>query len=159
MTVAQREENVELETASNRLADGFTSYLNKIRTIDQTSWTAGGAISVRVTERATRYLKSGRPALTQLGGTLRIYFLFAYHYALLNLSQFTDCHYPGLTILDLFPDIAKGEAMRDRVSLVMRPFVDLASDPSLMPIQVIATSRDAAEETGINVIYLQHTWG
>lgn len=157
--VASKEENVELETASDRLANGLTDYLNQIRAIDQSSWTAGGAISVRITERSTRYLRDGRPALPQLGGTLRIYFLFAYHYALLNLCRFPDCHFPGLAILDLFPDIAKGAAMRDRVALVLKPFATLASDPKVAPIQVIATSRDFAEEPNMHLIHLRHTWG
>jgi hypothetical protein len=64
-----------------------------------------------------------RHVLPQLGGTLRIYFLFAYYYALLNLCRFAECHYPRLVILDLVPDIAKGETMRDRVGLVLEPFV------------------------------------
>ncbi|MGE3280012.1 MAG: hypothetical protein AB7O13_03240 [Alphaproteobacteria bacterium] len=100
-----------------------------------------------------------RRALLQLGGTLRIYFLFAYHYALLNLCRFTECHYPGLVILDLFPDIAKGKTMRDRVGLVLEPFVFLAADPGITPIQVIATRRDFGENPGMNVIHLRHTWG
>jgi hypothetical protein len=64
-----------------------------------------------------------RHVLPQLGGTLRIYFLFAYYYALLNLCRFAECHYPRLVILDLVPDIAKGETMRDRAGLVLEPFV------------------------------------
>jgi hypothetical protein len=93
-----------------------------------------------------------RHVLPQLGGTLRIYFLFAYYYALLNLCRFAECHYPRLVILDLVPDIAKGETMRDRAGLVLEPFVFLAAGPGITPIQVIATSRDFGEHPGMNVI-------
>ena len=97
--------------------------------------------------------------MLQLGGTLRIYFLFAYHYALLNLCRFAEYHYPGLVILDLVPGIAKGETMRDRIGLGLEPFVFLAEGPGTTPIQVIATSRGFGEHPGMNLIHLRHTWG
>jgi hypothetical protein len=156
--VSAKEEGVDFETASDRLGDGFNDYLNQLRTLDQASWTKGGAVAVRVGERAVRYMIGSRPALPQLGGTLRIYFLFAYHYALLNLCRFPGCHHPGLAVLDFFPDIAKGEAVRDRLSTVLRPFAALAADRGVAPIQVIATSRDFAAQPGMNLIHLPHTW-
>jgi hypothetical protein len=111
-----------------------------------------------VSEKRIQYLIAGRLAMSQLGGTLTIFFLFAYHYALLNLSRFLDCHYPGLTVLDVWPDIAKGVAIRDRLSVVFEPFVSLARGPDIGTVQVIATSRDFAPQPDINLIQLSQTW-
>jgi hypothetical protein len=126
--------------------------------LDETSWTKGGAVIVRVTERRAQYLISGRPAKSQLGGTLTIFFLFAYHYALLNLSRFSDCHYPGLAVLDLFPEIAKGVAIRERLNLVLDPFVRLFQDPHIKPVQVIATARDFPPRPDVHFNRLEHIW-
>jgi hypothetical protein len=100
----------------------------------------------------------GRSAKRQLGGTLTIYFLFAYHYALLNISKYADCHHPGLTILDFYPDIAREAALGDRLHLVLGPFVQLASHKDIAPIQVIATSRGLPERPNINFIHLTEVW-
>ena len=91
-------------------------------------------------------------------GKLTLYFLFAYHYALLNLSRYPDCHYPGLAVLDFYPDIAREAALGDRLQLVLGPFVQLALEKDLEPIQVIATSRGLPERPNINFIYLTEVW-
>jgi hypothetical protein len=156
-SVAAKEEKAELETASDRLTDGFNTYLNKIRQLDSTSWTKTGPIAVRVTDRRTQYLIDGRSAKPQLGATLTIFFLFAYQFSLLNLSRYENCHYPGITILDFFPDIAKGVATRDRLGLVLDPFTHLAQE--IAPLQVIATARDFPDDMpNVNLISLTHTW-
>jgi hypothetical protein len=156
--LADKEEKAELETASDRLTDGFNTYLNEIRRFDDTSWTTSNPVTVRVTDRNTRFLIGRRPAMSQLGGTLTIYFLFAYHYALLSLSRFSDCHYPGLTILDLFPEIIEGVTIRDRLGLVLDPFVELSEDPAIAPIQVIATGTDFPMRPDIHRITLNEIW-
>ena len=140
--LASKEESADLEEASDRLTDGFNTYLNRIRSFDDKSWTKSSPVTVRITDRNTRFLIDRRPAMSQLGGTLMIYFLFAYHFALLNLTRFSGCHYPGLTILDLFPEIIDGVTIRDRLGMVLEPFVELSEDPAIAPIQVIATGTD-----------------
>jgi hypothetical protein len=115
-------------------------------------------VSVSISERRTQLSIGGRPAKPQLGGTLMIYFLFAYHYALLNLTQHDDCHYPGLTILDFYPDIARENALGDRLHLVLGPFVQLSRDKRIEPIQVIATSRGLPKRPHIHYIHLTEPW-
>jgi hypothetical protein len=114
--------------------------------------------SVSIRKRTPHTTIGGRPAKPQLGGTLTIYFLFAYHYALLSLTRYQDCHYPGLAILDFYPDIARESALGDRLHLVLSPFVQLSQDGTIEPIQVIATSRALPERPHINYIYLTETW-
>ncbi len=156
--LAQHEEKAEFEAASDRLEMGFNTYMNAISRVDETSWMKNGQIRVRITDRNTRFLIGNRPAQSQLGGRLTIYFLFAYQYALLNLSRFPECHYPGLTVLDLFPELVDGIAIRDRLALVLKPFVDLSKDPQIEPIQVIATGNDFMSQPDVNRIELRNVW-
>jgi hypothetical protein len=156
--VAKNENKVDFDEAGDRLSEGFNTYLNTIRTRDPSTWTATGEVSVSVSERRTQLSIGGRPAKSKLGGTLTIYFLFAYHYALLNLSRNPDCHYPGLTILDFYPDIAKESALGTRLHLVLSPFVELSQDKTIEPIQVIATSRALPKRPHINYIELTDIW-
>lgn len=156
--VAKNENKVDFDVAGDRLSEGFNTYLNTIRTRDPSTWTATGEVSASVSERRTQFSIGGRPAKSKLGGTLTIYFLFAYHYTLLNLSRHPDCHYPGLAILDFYPDIAKESALGTRLHLVLSPFIELSQDKTIQPIQVIATSRALPRRPHINYIQLTETW-
>jgi hypothetical protein len=93
----RKEQVVDFEKAGERLSDGFNKYLNTIREQDSSSWTKTGDVTAWISERRTQLQIGGRTARKQLGGTLTIYFLFAYHYTLLNLSRYQDCHYPGVS--------------------------------------------------------------
>lgn len=157
-SIAQREAVLDFEKAGDRLAEGFNTYLDVIRQSDPNTWTKTGSISCSIDERRIQLSISGRSARSQLGGTLTIYFLFAYHYTLLNLSRYADCHYPGLAILDFYPDIAKESALGDRLYLVLAPFIGLSQDKDIEPVQVICTSRALPERKHINYIHLTETW-
>jgi hypothetical protein len=84
--------------------------------------------------------------------------LFAYDYAFLNLSRNPDCHYPGLTLLGFYPDIAQEDALGDRLHLVLGSFVQLSLDKNIAPIQVIATTRVLPKRPNINFIPLTKVW-
>lgn len=156
--VSERQQIADFEKAGDRLSDGFNIYLNTIHEQDDRSWTKAGEVSASITENRTLLKIGARSAKKQLGGTLMIYFLFAYNYALLNLSRYPECHYPGLTLLDFYPDIAQESALGDRLHLVLGPFVQLSSDKNIRPIQVIATTRALPERPNINFIRLTEVW-
>jgi hypothetical protein len=42
--------------------------------------------------------------------------------------------YPGLTVLDFYPDIAKESSLGTRLHLVLSPFVELSQDKTIEPI-------------------------
>ncbi|MBI1682693.1 hypothetical protein [Caulobacter hibisci] len=156
--VAAHEEGASFESASDWLSEGFTTYLNRIRAMDPQTWTKGGAVTVRVSDRKTNFFIDGKPAKTQLGGTLTIYFSFAYQYALLDLMRRPGTHYPGLAVLDAFPDIAKGAGLRTPMGVVLRPFVELAAQQEIAPVQVILTARDFPTSEPVHFIPLRDVW-
>lgn len=156
--VAAREEGASFEAASDWLSEGFTTYLNRIQALDADTWTKAGAVTVRVSDRKTNFFIDGKPARTQLGGTLTIYFSFAYQYALLDLMRRPGTHFPGLAILDTFPDIAMGRGLRDPLGLVVRPYAELASQETIAPVQVILTARDFPATEKVHFIRLHDAW-
>lgn len=156
--VAAHEEQASFEEASDWLTEGFNTYLNRVQALDPTTWIKSGRVSVRVSERRTTYQIGGRPARVQLGGTLTLYWVFAYQYALLDLMRRPGTHYPGVAILDTFPDMAVGAGLRDPLGLVMRPFEELAKRPDVAPIQVILTARDFPPTQSSHLITITDSW-
>jgi predicted nucleic acid-binding Zn-ribbon protein len=156
--ITKNESKIDFDEAGDRLSGGFNTYLDTIRERDPNTWTATGEVSALISDRRTQLNIGSRPARSKLGGTLTIYFVFAYHYALLTLSRFANCHYPGLAILDFIPDIAEESALGSRLHLVLSPFVELSQDKEIEPIQVIATSRALPKKPNINYIELTEVW-
>lgn len=156
--VAAREEGASFEAASDWLSEGFTTYLNRIQALDANTWTKAGAVTVRVNDRKTNIFIDGKPARTQLGGTLTIYFSFAYQYALLDLMRRPGTHFPGLAVMDTFPDIAMGAGLRDPLGLVVRPFAELAAQKTIAPVQIILTARDFPATEKVHFVRLTDAW-
>lgn len=156
--VTQHEEQVSFETASDWLSEGFNTYLNRIRSLDPRSWIKSGAVTVRVSDRRTTFQIGGRPARAQLGGTLVLYWVLAYQYALLDLMRRIGTHYPGVAILDTFPDMAVGAGLRDPLGLAMQPFEELSRREDVCPIQVILTARDFPSTESANLVQMTESW-
>lgn len=84
-----------------------------------------------------------------LGGTDSLYFLMAYHYGLLSLSDKPSSHYPGLAIIDL-PGEFSGEAIEDKENFIVQPFIDLLSSSEFSEAQLIITG---ASFTGLEGVH------
>src|SRR5687768_8039768 len=77
-------------------------------------WGIGNSVSVRFGERTVK-LRAGESAWkAKLGGTQRLYFLFAYHYALLNLTRFENTLYPGFAMIDFPASLEDRAAIADK---------------------------------------------
>src|ERR1039457_3580140 len=99
--VESQTSQVDFETLADRLRDGMVTYFNRIVQLNPKSW-LGNTVSVRLAERSLRLRVGESGWKAKLGGTQRLYFLFAYHYALLSLSRYPDALYPGFLMID-FP--------------------------------------------------------
>ena len=73
--VHEQAADVDFESLSDHLRDGFMTYLNGITSLNPNSW-LGAAISVRVSERSFRFRVSESNWKTKLGATQRLYFSF-----------------------------------------------------------------------------------
>jgi hypothetical protein len=84
-----------------------------------------------------------------LGGTDTLYFLMAYQYGLLTLSDKQDCHHPGLSVIDV-PGEFSGEAVEDKENFIVQPFIDLLARDSFRGAQAIITGAAFTGLQGVN---------
>lgn len=154
--VTAQSSSLEFGRASDALQDGMVTYLNAIKAAVPSSWTQKDP-QVRLDERRARFTVGDRKWDTQLGGTLTIYFLLAYHYALMGLVRLDHCHFPGFLVLD-FPAELDGTSIRDTENFAIEPFVTLLSQGAYRGCQVIASGVAFENLKGANRIEFTKVW-
>lgn len=142
--------------ASDHLRDGMVSYLNAIMKSVPKAWTQREP-KVILDERKARFQVGERKWDTQLGGTLSLYYLLAYHYALMGLVNIGSCHFPGFLALD-FPAELDGASTRDTENFAVEPFVTLLAQDKFQSCQVIATGAAFEGLKGANRIEFTKVW-
>ena len=155
--VARQSAALDFERASDRLQDGMTTYLNSIKKAAPTSWTQKEA-RVRINEKKVRFLVGDRKWDSQLGGTLSLYFLIAYHYALMTLTKEESCHFPGFLVLDFPAELEDGSSIKDKENFVVEPFVDLLALDGYHNCQIIAAGGAFEGLKGANRIEFSKIW-
>lgn len=155
--IKQQNRIIDFERSGDLLSDAMNDYLNQIAKINPASWTQEG-VKFRIDDRKFD-VKVGRSNWdAKLGGTLSLYFLFSYHYALLNLSRYEQCNYPGLVLLDLPAELEDASSIKDKENFVLEPFVNLLSSPGMETCQVIASGSAFEDLEGANRIELTTIW-
>ena len=144
------------EQASDVIANGMNTYLNALKANDAKAWTQE-AVRVRIRERSFGVTVGGDNWSGKLGGTMTLYFLLSYHYALLSLSLKPIYHYPGLVILDL-PATLDEVQVSDEENYILEPFVQLTAQPEFEGTQVIAAGAAFEGLKGVNRIVLDRVW-
>lgn len=155
--VKQLSKNINLEQSSDLLTNGMNSYLNALQAQGKNLWTQG-SISFKLRNRDFRISIDEEKWSTKLGGTLALYFLISYHYALLNLTPRTGTHYPGLVILDLPPTLEDGSTVKDKENFVLEPFIDLLKQPGMEACQIITTGAAFEGLNEANKIKFTKVW-
>ncbi len=153
----RRTQAIQYEHAGDVLAAGMNTYLNQLTVGDLQLWSQG-PVAVRIKENTFTITIGGEEWSRPLGGTLRLYFLMAYHYALLNLSHQPGYHYPGLVILDLPPTLEDQTTVLDKENYVLQPFVELTQHADKQPSQVIAAGSAFEGLHGAHMIQLTQVW-
>ena len=155
--VAEQNGELDFEHASQLLADGMNTYLNEIKRLDPKSWTQD-PVSVRFRERGFKILVGKNDFKAKLGYTLRLYFLIAYHYALLGLLKDPECNFPGLVILDFPGTLEDGSSVADKENFVVEPFIRLTAEVGMEKTQFIAAGSSFENLEGANRIKLTRIW-
>ena len=140
----------------DRLADGMNTYLNKLNKANKNAWLVGD-VSVQLQDRSLNIRVGKAHWQTKLGGTLTLYFLLAYHYALLDLMRFPQSHFPGLLLID-FPAELEGTSVADKENFVVEPFIELLSQKNMQQCQMIAAGSGFVGLQGAQRIKLTHVW-
>lgn len=143
--------------AEDTLSDGMTTYLNALNTKERTLWDLG-RVTWQIKERSFDVQIRDSNWTTKLGGTLTLYFLIAYHFALLNLTGGQKFHYPGLAILDFQAKLDDGTIVKDQENFILEPFGELLRQPHMQESQVIAAGAAFDGLKDANRIELEHIW-
>jgi hypothetical protein len=135
--VDQAKRAIDFEASNADIEEGMNEYLNEIRRHRHDVWPHTG-VSVNITHSGFTFRVGRKKWDIAVGGTDTLYFLMAYHYGLLTLSNRDKYHYPGLSIIDVPGEFA-GEKVEDREDFIVQPFIDLLSRNEYHGAQLIIT--------------------
>lgn len=152
----QQSANINFEKAGDLVTDGMNTYLNAIEAIKPKSWTQQ-QVDFVLRDRTFAVRIGQRSWQSKLGGTLTLFFMMAYHYALMTLTGKDRCHYPGFCVLD-FPPQLDGVRVSDSENFVLEPFVRMLAQPDKPPMQVIAAGSSFDSLEGANRIQFTKVW-
>jgi hypothetical protein len=147
---------IDFEAAAALLEDGMNEYLNSINILRPHVW-RHSAVNIDLSRWGVTFRVGTRRWNVALGGTDTLYFLMAYHYGLLTLSDKAGCHYPGLAIIDV-PGEFSGEAIEDKENFIVQPFVELLSRSEYAGAQLIMTGAAFSGLDGAHFQRLTHVY-
>ncbi|MBU4278194.1 MAG: hypothetical protein KKC30_15745 [Proteobacteria bacterium] len=140
--ISETVSSIDFERYASQLEDGMNLYLDKINQLRPNVW-CHSRVSFDISQNRFNLRIGGRRWHAALGGTDTLYFLMAYHYGLLSLSSSPDCHYPGLSIIDL-PGKFSGEPVKDKENFIVQPFIELLNENEFTGAQLIMTGESFA---------------
>jgi hypothetical protein len=126
----------------------MNDYMQAINRLRPGAW-PHNPITVDVSRWGFRIRVGSRRWDRALGGTDTLYFLMAYQYGLLTLSDKQECHYPGFSMIDV-PGEFSGEAVEDKENFIVQPFIDLLARDSFQGAQAIITGAAFTGLQGAN---------
>jgi hypothetical protein len=145
---------IDFDAASQWLEDGMNAYLEALNRERPETW-KHNRVEVDLTRSSVSFRIGRKKWQGALGGTDSLYFLMAYNYGLLYLSQRPQTHYPGLAIIDV-PGEFSGESVGDMENFIVQPFIDLLKDHAFEGAQLIITGATFTGLTGAHAQALTH---
>jgi hypothetical protein len=155
--VAKRRTSLALETSSDMFSDAMADYLQALNRGRHGRWTQG-PIGLELRPRGFSFTVAGSRWQRRLGGSLTLYFLLAYHFALLRLSGQESRHYPGLAVLDLPASLEDGADVRDKENYILEPFSASMKRGKLRGCQLIAAGAAFENLKDAHRIELTTVW-
>ncbi|MHB9069887.1 MAG: hypothetical protein ACYC54_05905 [Sedimentisphaerales bacterium] len=158
--VAKQHDKLNFGKASDDISDGMKTYLNTIGKINPSSWTiTNKPINFNIMKNGFKATIGNESWSAKLGGTLTLYFVIAYHYALMSLTNNSNYHYPGLLLLDFPAELEDGTSIADKENFVLEPFIKLQESLKPTKFQVIAMGNSFKDLPISNRIELKKVWG
>ena len=138
------------------LEDGMNAYLNEINLLRPNVW-RHSPVTIDLSRSSFTMRVGARRWNVVLGGTDTLYFLMAYHYGLLTLSNKAGCHYPGISVIDV-PGEFSGEAVEDKENFIVQPFIKLLEQEEYSGAQLIMTGAAFVGLEGASFERLTHVY-
>lgn len=146
----------DFDAAAAWLEQGMNAYLNAINLLRPNVW-RHNPVRVDISRSGFAVRVGSRRWSAALGGTDTLYFLMAYHYGLLSLSNKAKCHYPGLSIIDV-PGEFSGEAVEDKENFIVQPFIDLLRGDEFGGAQLIISGASFSGLERVHRRELKHVY-
>jgi uncharacterized coiled-coil DUF342 family protein len=146
----------DFDAATAQLEDGMNAYLTAINELRPGAW-RHNPVTIDASRSAFTIRVGARRWHAVLGGTDTLYFLMAYQYGLLTLSDKPGRHYPGLSIIDV-PGEFSGEAVEDKENFIVQPFIDLLSRDQYKGGQLLITGASFSGLKGAHRLQLTHVY-
>jgi hypothetical protein len=154
--VAKRRTSLALEKSSDIVSEAMTDYVRELNR-GHRRWTQG-AVGLDLRPRGFSFTVAESKWQRRLGGSLTLYFLLAYHFALLRLSGQELRHYPGLAVLDLPATLEDGADVRDKENYILDPFAASMKKGKLRGCQLIAAGAAFENLKDAHRIELTTVW-
>lgn len=154
--VNKKTANLDFESPSDLMTDGMNDYTGKLILNGKKMWEQQ-QIRFRLSKHDLRLRVGKHRWDDQLGETNTIYFLLAYHYALLSTSHCAESRYPWFLIFEL-PGEVEGAEVNENENFVLEPFIELCNKEGFKNSQVIATGSAFLGLQGANRIELREVW-
>ena len=154
--VAQLSQSINYEDASSYFSDQMNTYLNAIKARNPNSWKLG-RVNFILKDKSFKFTV-GNSNLSNLGATMTLYFLPAYNYALLSLSNISKYSYPGLSILDFPATFGDGTPRQATENFILEPFIALTEKNKKNNTQVIAVGSAFEGLENVHRVELTHVW-
>jgi rubrerythrin len=156
--VSEQRDLPNLDDASELFTEAMHEYVRALNTgKDRLRW-SNRDITIDATSGDMRFMVNGRRWDKKLGAILKAYFLLAYQYALLKLSQTEPFVYPGFAIIDFPANLTDGIEILQHENYLLEPFVSLLEDPHYRELQVIVAGRAFDNLRGAHRTELQSVW-
>lgn len=147
---------IDFDARASLLEDGINDYLNAINRLRPDVW-PHDFVSINLSASGFTVRVGRRKWSAVLGGTDSLYFLMAYNYGLLSLSNNELCHYPGFSIIDV-PGEFSGEEVRDKENFIVQPFIDLLAREEYAGAQLIISGASFSGLENVNRTRLDHVY-
>lgn len=151
--VEELRDKIDFGILAGRLEQGLNAYFAKINELKPQAWSQK-PVAVRLSEKSFSFRIDGQKWQDRLGGTLRLYFLLAYHYSILSLTS--SGRYPGLAIIDFPAELQDHISIADNENFLIQPFIDLLQDKSDSQLIVAGSAFQDLEVQ--NRIELSRVW-
>jgi hypothetical protein len=156
LEVNKRNSTLDFETPSDLMTHGMNEYTSKLVVHKEKIWKQL-PIRFNLTKHDVRMRVGKQRWDDQLGETNTIYFLLAYHYALLASSNYEHSRYPKFLMIEL-PGEVEGKKVADKENFVIEPFIELCKKEGFEDLQVIATGSSFENLKGAHRIELTEVW-
>lgn len=154
--VNERNASLDFETPSDLMTGGMNEYTSKLEVNKEKMWKQL-PIRFHLSKHDIRIRVGKQRWDDQLGETNTIYFLLAYHYALLASSNYEHSRYPKFLLFEL-PGEVEGKRVADKENFVIEPFIELCGREGFEDLQVIATGSAFEGLKGAHRIELSEVW-